>query len=249
MLVTPLTPRNDGVHLLPTPANNTYISIFHSPSYSRYQSAILNLVLPSHSFVNSMTLLNDVYTQLLRKPPFPDADFSGKTIIVTGANVGLGKEAVKHFVRLNAEKVIATVRSTAKGEAAKAEIEAETKRTGVVDIWALDYSNYASVKTFTDNVAKLPRVDAVVLNAGVATEKFEIFEDNESTITVNVVSTTLLVLLLLPTLRSFAANCDIVPVITIVSSGIHAYTNFPERKATNSLATLNNKEKAVMTAR
>lgn len=141
------------------------------------------------------------------------------------------------------------MRSIARGEAAKAEIEAETKRTGVVDVWELDYSSYASVKAFAANVAKLARVDAVVLNAGIATEKFEIFEDNESTITVNVVSTTLLTLLLLPTLRSFAAKWDIVPVISIVSSGVHAYTKFPEWKTPNSLATLNNKKTAVMSDR
>ncbi len=196
-----------------------------------------------------MSVLNDIYSQLALKPPYPDTDFSGKTIIATGANVGLGKEAVKHFVRLKAEKVIGAVRSIARGEAAKAEIEAETKRTGVVDVWELDYSSYASVKAFAANVAKLARVDAVVLNAGIATEKFEIFEDNESTITVNVVSTTLLTLLLLPTLRSFAAKWDIVPVISIVSSGVHAYTKFPEWKTPNSLATLNNKKTAVMSDR
>ena len=196
-----------------------------------------------------MTVLNDICNQLVFKPPLPVADFSGKTIIVTGANVGLGKEAVKHFVRLNAKKVIGAVRSITRGEAAKAEIEAETKRTGVVEFWEADYSSYGSLKAFAAKVAKLDRVDAVVLNAGIATEKFEIFEDNESTVTVNVVSTTLLALLLLLTLRSFAAQWDIVPVITIVNSAIHAWTNFPERNTPNSLATLNKKETAVMSER
>jgi retinol dehydrogenase-12 len=45
---------------------------------------------------------------------------------MTGANVGLGKEAVKHFVRLNVAKVIATARSLERGKAALAEIESET---------------------------------------------------------------------------------------------------------------------------
>lgn len=109
-----------------------------------------------------------------------------------------------------------------------------------------DLSSYTSVKAFASNITNLDRLDTVVLNAAIATEKFEIFEDNESTITVNVVSTTLLTLLLLPTLRSFAAKWDIVPVITVVGSGIHIYTKFPERKAPNSLATLNNPQTAVM---
>lgn len=194
-------------------------------------------------------IINDMTSQIGTRPPYPNADFSGKTIIVTGTNVGLGKEAVRHFVRLNAEKVIGAVRSIGRGEAAKEEIEAETGRRGVVELMECDLSSYASVKAFAANVAKLDRVDAVVLNAGIATEKFELFEDNESTITVNVVSTTLLALLLLPTLRSFATKWDIVPVLTVVGSGVHNYTKFPERKTPNSLATLNNPQTAVMADR
>lgn len=196
-----------------------------------------------------MSVSNSVYSQLAVTLPYPSADFSGKTIIVTGANVGLGKEAVRHFVRLKAAKVIIAVRSLARGEAAKAEIEAQTKSTGVLEVWEVDYSSYASVKTFAAKVAKLARVDAVVLNAAIATERFEMFEDNESTITVNVVSGTLLILLLLPILRSSAVQWDIVPVITVVNSEVHAFTKFPERKTPNSLATLNSEKTAVMSDR
>lgn len=196
-----------------------------------------------------MGAFSDLHTQLFFKPPYPTTDFSGKTIIVTGANVGLGKEATKHFVRLGAKKVICAVRSIGKGEAAKAEIEAETKITNVIDIYELDLSKYVSVKNFAANVAKLPRVDVAVLNAGVATETFEVSEDNENTITVNVVSTALLMLLLLPTLRSSATKWGIEPVMTVVGSGVHAFTKFPERKTANSLETLNNKATAVMSDR
>ena len=196
-----------------------------------------------------MGALSDIHTQLVFKPPIPSTDFSGKTIIVTGANAGLGKEASKHFVRLNAHKVILAVRSVKKGEAAKAEIEAATGRTDVLEVYELDYSRSASVKAFAINIAKLPRVDIVVLNAGIRTEHFETFEDNESTITVNIISTVLLVLLLLPTLKSSASEYQIEPVITVVGSGIHTFAKFPERRTPNSLATLNDKTTAVMSDR
>ena len=196
-----------------------------------------------------MFFTNFIYSQLAVTLPYPSADFSGKTIIVTGANVGLGKEAVRHFVRLKAEKVIIAVRSIARGEAAKAEIEAQTQSTGVLEVWEVDYASYDSVKAFAAKVATLARVDAVVLNAAIAADKFEMLEDNESTITVNVVSSTLLTLLLLPILRSSAAQWGIVPVIAIVNSEVHALTEFPERKTTNSLATLNNEKTAVMADR
>ena len=57
----------------------------------------------------SMGVLNDISTQLFYRPEYTSADFSGKTIIVTGSNVGLGKETVKHFVRLKAKKIIMAV--------------------------------------------------------------------------------------------------------------------------------------------
>lgn len=164
----------------------------------------------------------DFIYALFVKYPHPDVDCTGKTIIVTGANVGLGKEAVRHFVRLNASKVIIAVRSVAKGRAAQADIEATTHCPGVTEVWELDLSSYASVKAFAARAAQLPRVDAVVANASIATHTFELAEENESTITVNIVSTILLVVLLLPTMSASASKWGIVPVITVVTSNIHS---------------------------
>lgn len=153
---------------------------------------------------------------------------------------------------MNAKKVIIAVRSIKKGEAAKAKIEADITRTitGVIEVWELDYSSYASVKASAAKLAAtLDLINAVVLNAGIATQKFEMFEDNESSITVNVVSTTLLFLLLLPTLRSVAEKHHIVPVIAVTSSAAHSFTIFPERETPNSLATLNAEKTANMSER
>lgn len=47
-----------------------------------------------------------VHTQFLLKIPEPSTSFESKTVIVTGANGGLGIEIVKHIVRLGAAKVI-----------------------------------------------------------------------------------------------------------------------------------------------
>lgn len=51
---------------------------------------------------NTMSLVRElpafIYRQLFVTPPLPAGDCTGKTIIVTGANVGLGKEAARHFV-------------------------------------------------------------------------------------------------------------------------------------------------------
>lgn len=198
----------------------------------------------------STALLLEVYSQLFTRPPFPTNDFTGKTILVTGANVGLGKEATAHFVRLGAAKVIVAVRSIEKGEAAKREIETALERPNIIEILELDLSKYSSVKNFAANLAqRYDRIDHAVMNASIATEDYETFEDNESTITVNVVSTTYLILLLLPILRKSATKYQTTPIISVVSSGVHAYTTFPERKTPSPFATLNDPKLAVMTDR
>lgn len=170
-------------------------------------------------------------SQLLFTPPYPKEDWSGKTVIVTGANVGLGFEAARHFVRLGAARVILAVRSTEKGEAAQASIEASTGRR-VVEVWPLDLQSYASVKAFAARAsAQLDRLDALVENAAIVTEKFRLAEGEESSITVNVTSTFLLAFLLLPKLKDTAQRFGVVPHLVIVSSGAHSWTDLPERKS------------------
>jgi retinol dehydrogenase-12 len=102
------------------------------------------------------------------------------------------------------------------------------------------------VKSFASKVATLPRVDAVVLNASIGTTDWEVFEGHESTITVNVISTMLLVLLLLPTMRASAEKFDIVPVIDVVCSDIHRWSPFRERNAPNIFAEISDKNLADM---
>lgn len=147
-------------------------------------------------------------------------------------------------MRLNAAKVIATARFLERGGPALAKIESETGRQGVAEVWALDYSSYASVKQFCAKVAELDRVDVVVLNAGVVTPKFEIFEEDESTITVNVISTVLLMLLLLPTLRASAKKWDIVPTLSVTGSAYHKTAKFAERDASKPFEVLSDPKTA-----
>lgn len=200
--------------------------------------------------------LSFVYSQLFVRLPHPDADFSGQTIIVTGSNVGLGLEAARHFTRLNAAKVILAVRDIKKGQAAMRSIEESTGRKGggVVEVWHLDLSRYESIKDFARRAAQLPRLDVLLENAGLAADKYQAFEDNESTITVNVISTCLLALLLLPKLRETAHRFNgepRLPHLVIVSSEVHYLTSFPEQSAAHGeiLKTLNDKDTANMSDR
>lgn len=166
-----------------------------------------------------------LYEQLFVTPELPTTDCTGRTIIVTGANTGLGKEAARHLVGLNAKRVIITSRSASKGEAAVEDIEQTTGRKGVVEVWDLDLSSYDNVKAFGERVKTLDRLDAIIENAGINSPQWSTAEDNESTITVNVVSTFLLALLVLPKLQETARKYNIVPNLTIVSSDVHYMTS------------------------
>jgi len=188
-----------------------------------------------------------LYNQLFGQLPAPTTSFAGKTVIVTGSNVGLGLEAARHIARLGAAKLILAVRSTEKGEAAKKSIE-ETTNCGpdVIEVWPLDLCSYASVKAFAARATRdLARLDVLLENAGVVTTKWNVAEDNELTITVNVVSTFLLAFSLLPKLKETAAKFNTRPVLTIVSSEVHFFVDFQERDAPEGIFNhLNNKANA-----
>jgi retinol dehydrogenase 12 len=108
------------------------------------------------------------YRQLAFKPKPLDKSVSldGKTVIVTGANVGLGLEAAKEMAAHGLARVILAVRNISKGEAARDEILAQTPSVEV-QVWALDHESFASIDEFGRRAAELDRLDLVLLNAGV----------------------------------------------------------------------------------
>lgn len=212
--------------------------------------------------------------QLFQTPPLPTGNLAGQTIIVTGANSGLGLDACKHLVRLGVSRLILACRNVPKGEAAKKEIllssssssssssspsttsssSARTTPTkeNAIEVWALDLSSYASVVSFAERCSKnLDRLDAVIENAGISTTAYRLAEENESTITVNVVSTFLLALLLLPQLRNSATRFNTTSHLSIVGSAVHFWTPFEERNAPPGkiFQTINDKDTAKMAER
>jgi NAD(P)-dependent dehydrogenase (short-subunit alcohol dehydrogenase family) len=169
---------------------------------------------------------SDIVTKQTRNLPLlaTPATCSGRTYIVTGANTGLGFEAAKHLATLGAAKVILAVRNPVSGEAAKQEIDeaAGTGGTSVVQVWPLDLCSYDSVRKFVKRAAEeLERIDAVIENAALALEKREVAEGHVKPVTVNVVSTFLLAVLLLPVMREKAGRVEGV-VLRIVMVGSRA---------------------------
>jgi NAD(P)-dependent dehydrogenase (short-subunit alcohol dehydrogenase family) len=163
-----------------------------------------------------LEILKDQYAQL----PLPSESIvRGGTYIVTGANIGLGYECAKHLVNFSASHVILAVRSQERGDVAKARIESDTGRTGIAEVWLLDLANYDSVKAFAERAMTLARLDGIVENASVALGRWSMSEETETMITVNVLSTFLLAVLLLPKMRESAVTTGTIPHIAVISSG------------------------------
>ena len=179
-------------------------------------------------------------------PAPPSTSFAGKTVLVTGANTGLGFEAAKHYLNLDAAHLIIAVRSLDKGSAAKARLEqAYPDKKNVIDVLPLDMNSYKSIKEFVDTVStKYDDLHVALLNAGISNRLYSISPEGwEETLQVNTLSTTLLALLLLPKLRASRRNQDDVHMV-IVSSGLHAGVTGKEIDAgsENILAACNDSE-------
>lgn len=175
--------------------------------------------------------------------PIVPTDCTGQTIIVTGANAGLGYEAAKHFVQLGATRVILAVRSTSKGATAQESIEAETGRKGVAEVWPLDLASNDSIRAFAKRANdELDRIDVVLENAGVAFDEWTEAEGTETTVQVNVLGTFLLALLLMPALKRSARKWSITPHLTVVTSGLHTVAKFVERQEDDIFAALSRKD-------
>ncbi|KAF8903437.1 hypothetical protein CPB84DRAFT_1774142 [Gymnopilus junonius] len=97
-----------------------------------------------------------IKSQYTKVPPVPKADLSGKTVIVTGANIGM-----------NPAKLILACRNREKGDAAVNVIKQETGFQGV-ELWLLDLASFASIREeggrldiLVENAANAPPMGSV----------------------------------------------------------------------------------------
>ena len=193
-----------------------------------------------------------LYTQLFVTPRLPrDISFAGQTAIVTGSNVGLGKDAARQIASLGAAKVIIACRSVQKGEEAAEDIQKTLPASSKtkLEVWSLDLGSSASIKEFAARANQLDRLDVLLENAGIATGKLELVEGHESTIQVNVIGTFLLALLLLPKLRETAESYKVLPHVAIVSSEVAHWAKFEEKQYDDIFAALSDEKRANMADR
>lgn len=93
-------------------------------------------------------------------------DLSGKTMVVTGANSGIGREAALQLARKGARVVLAC-RDRQRAEDAAVSIR-RSAANAQVEVMEIDLANLGSVRAFADAYrARHPRLDVLCNNAGV----------------------------------------------------------------------------------
>jgi NAD(P)-dependent dehydrogenase (short-subunit alcohol dehydrogenase family) len=157
---------------------------------------------------------------------------NGKVVIVTGASSGLGLEASKQLLGLGLSHLIVAVRSLERGEVVARALRLAHPRS-TIDVWPLNMNSYKSVQDFASRCKTLlVHIDAIILNSGLMPHTFStVATGHEECIQVNYLSTMLLVLLMIPVLKSKTPPSGKTPHITVVSSVTAAMCKFPNRKA------------------
>jgi NAD(P)-dependent dehydrogenase (short-subunit alcohol dehydrogenase family) len=174
-----------------------------------------------------------LFSSQFTKPQLPpnDLNLSGQTVIVTGANNGIGFACAKLLLQRGVSHLIIAVRSEAKGRDA-AEQLSQVVAGAKVEVWRLDMGSYISIDEFVKRCETLPRLDGAILNAGMGNPSLQINEStgHEGTMQVNFLSTMYLSVLLLPILKNKSPPSK-PGRLTVVSSGSAMHCELPEAKS------------------
>ena len=146
------------------------------------------------------------------------AKLDRKTVIITGANTGIGLETAMDLAKRNA-RVILACRSVERGETAAVEVRKRSGNDNVVFV-QLDLASLDSVKHCADKIlGEEPRIDILINNAGIISGSYRETPDGfESTFATNHLGHFLLTNLLLDRLKD-------APSARIVNVGAKLFKN------------------------
>jgi len=164
-----------------------------------------------------------------------DKPMKGKTVIVTGANRGLGREMTRQLAAMGA-KVIMACRSVERAYQVKSELMQENN-TAQLQVMALDLANHQSITAFAESFMKEHKTcDVLLNNAGVQTPDRQLTKDGiELTFAINVLGPQILTQKLLPSLQA-VLSARIVNVASDYAGGLDLDDINFERRTYNSNA-------------
>ena len=114
----------------------------------------------------NLIVYNHIYRYIAGAICRSTASLAGKTVIITGANTGIGKITAIDMAKRQA-RVIMACRSVERGERAVEEVHKASGSTNVV-FRQLDLASLTSVRRFSEHVLKEePRIDILINNAGI----------------------------------------------------------------------------------
>ncbi|KAK0489457.1 hypothetical protein IW261DRAFT_417208 [Armillaria novae-zelandiae] len=177
-------------------------------------------------------------------PAVVAADLSEKTLVLIGANAGLGFEAAKHFARMNPARLVLTARNEVKGRKALAQLQADTGYSKA-ELWIIDVADFNSVVAFANRAEQeLNRLDILIENAGILTWDYEQVEGWEKTIHTNNLGPGLLAIRMIPKMLETARKHSVYPRLVVVASDSHYWTTIEKDVIASSsiLAKLSNRE-------
>jgi NAD(P)-dependent dehydrogenase (short-subunit alcohol dehydrogenase family) len=146
-------------------------------------------------------------------------DQSGKRILVTGANSGLGFVTVRELARHGATVLLA-VRDQERGEQARADILNDLGGPADISVVPLDLADLASVRALVAHLAGSP-LDVLINNAGIMAIPRQLTVDGfERQLGTNHLGHMALTLGLLPNLMATGGSGATTRIVT-VSSGAH----------------------------
>jgi NAD(P)-dependent dehydrogenase (short-subunit alcohol dehydrogenase family) len=176
----------------------------------------------------------------LTKPMYPPKGTSvtGQAAMITGGNVGIGLECGRGLLELGLKHLILAVRTISRGEAAASELRKQYPNARI-DVWQVDMLSYQSVRELAARCGTLSRLDIAILNAGMMAESFELGpQGHEKDLQLQYLSTVLLSVLLLPTLK-FKSQMGRPGRLTIVGTSAAYGAKFPTRHCDPWLPTFN----------
>ncbi|KAH8818925.1 hypothetical protein DL96DRAFT_375683 [Flagelloscypha sp. PMI_526] len=170
------------------------------------------------STLNSFDL---IFGRLLPSSRPQGADLTGKTVIVTGANIGIGLAAARAFASMGGT-VIMACRSESRGNAAREQLIADSKGSISPDqlqVEIMDVGDFDSIQSFITRWGDRP-LDILINNAGVTLGTYTKSTNGlELSYVTNMLSHYFLTLSLLPFMRDNAR------IVNVSSVGSYAYTS------------------------